>query len=362
MKKTRIFALVISIICLCFSAFTIAVLAENNESLKGDVNGDGHVNSQDVIVMRNYFANLDYKTGISSVEINNDNANMNGDQDISLHDLYLLRKFVVDGEYDTGEEEETIEGETTEGVETGVLSAPTTDTVGKKFSPADQFMASNDLSDTPLTYEAWIKLPESFAANGSNRGGVILGNYYNNKIDVPAFSFEIDENANPKLYYLYKADTAVTVIFKNVKVNTNSWLHLSIVNDVANEKLLCYVDGELKQEIAYSSCTAAPNPVSVYSTPVLGNDLRPTTPKHYFKGEIHSVAVYNDVRTAEEIMADKSSYGKDGLIAAWDVSGGNAAWVEDASGNGYDISLPKIFSTEYATTALVKNLSLFIRE
>ena len=48
--------------------------------------------------------------------------------------------------------------------------------------------------------------------------------------------------------------------------------------------------------------------------------------------------------------------GKDGLIAAWNVSGGNAAWVEDASGNGYDISLPKIFSPEYATTTPNKDL------
>ena len=40
------------------------------------------------------------------------------------------------------------------------------------------------------------------------------------------------------------------------------------------------------------------------------------------------------MRTAEEIAADMNSYDNNGLIAAWDVSGGNLAWIEDVSGNG----------------------------
>ena len=121
------------------------------------------------------------------------------------------------------------------------------------------------------------------------------------------------------------------MIFDKVNVCTGDWVHLTIVNNYANKKAYCYINGELIQE------KSAIKPVANSGPVMLGNDFRDNS-KRPFKGQISSVAVYTDVRTQVEIKGDMDGCGKDGLLATWDFNriptDGN---IVDLSGNGYNI-------------------------
>ena len=95
MKKTKLVVGLLSI-CLVLLALTISVFAADGEAVRGDTNDDDSLDTKDVILMRKYLANLNYDTGISSVEIS-ENADINGDGLVRLHDLYLLREHIVNG-------------------------------------------------------------------------------------------------------------------------------------------------------------------------------------------------------------------------------------------------------------------------
>jgi len=68
----------------------------------GDVNGDGEVLSTDVLMLRKYIANLDYDTGVSTIEVK-PGADVNGDGEILSTDVLMLRKYIANLDYDTGE-------------------------------------------------------------------------------------------------------------------------------------------------------------------------------------------------------------------------------------------------------------------
>ena len=106
------------------------------------------------------------------------------------------------------------------------------------------------------------------------------------------------------------------------------WVHVAIVTDNDNGKHHCYINGKLKQT---HNRTDKPNVVPGRAN-VIGGDNRDNS---YFKGEIHSIALYGDVRTEREIKRDAASPSPNGLVAAWNLSGAGST-VKDISGNGYD--------------------------
>ena len=67
----------------------------------GDVNGDGKVNGQDVVLLRRYMANYDYDTGESTVQVDL-GADANGDGKVNGQDVVLLRRYMANYDYDTG--------------------------------------------------------------------------------------------------------------------------------------------------------------------------------------------------------------------------------------------------------------------
>ncbi len=93
MKKTKIFTLIFSLLLACLSLILL-ISAENDAVLMGDSDGNGSVDSRDVVLIRQYLANLNYSTGESSVEIN-DSADMNGNGKIDLSDCILLREYIA---------------------------------------------------------------------------------------------------------------------------------------------------------------------------------------------------------------------------------------------------------------------------
>ena len=67
----------------------------------GDADGNGVVNGADVIRLKNYLANYDYDTGVSSVEISA-GADANGDGVVNGVDVIRLKNYLAAYDYDTG--------------------------------------------------------------------------------------------------------------------------------------------------------------------------------------------------------------------------------------------------------------------
>ena len=65
----------------------------------GDVNGDGIVTALDVVTLRKYFANYDYATMTSTVEVFI-GADVNCDEVINTNDLRILREYFANYDYD----------------------------------------------------------------------------------------------------------------------------------------------------------------------------------------------------------------------------------------------------------------------
>lgn len=69
--------------------------------LWGDADGNGRVNSRDVTHLRRYFADYDYDTGTSSVEIFA-GADADGNGRVNSRDVTHLRRYFADYDYETG--------------------------------------------------------------------------------------------------------------------------------------------------------------------------------------------------------------------------------------------------------------------
>ena len=67
----------------------------------GDVNGDGEVNSADVVLLRKYMADYNFEAGTSTVDVAK-GADANGDGEVNSTDVVLLRKYMADYDYETG--------------------------------------------------------------------------------------------------------------------------------------------------------------------------------------------------------------------------------------------------------------------
>lgn len=71
-------------------------MAANAEVNSGDANGDGRVDSRDLILLRQYLANYDYDTGVSSIELGGE-ADIDGDGRVTSKDICALRSRIVNG-------------------------------------------------------------------------------------------------------------------------------------------------------------------------------------------------------------------------------------------------------------------------
>ncbi len=160
----------------------------------------------------------------------------------------------------------------------------------------------------PITFETDIYFPKN--TSGSNRGGVIFGNFGSENRCV---SLEIYTNGNPRLYWVSPEGTVLNIVFSKVNVYNGAWTHLAVVADIDADKARCYVNGELIQTLAFKDASE----VVCLSTFVVGGDFRSGNAQ-YFKGRMKSLAVYSDVRTETEIKSDMTSLDKSDLIVAYD--------------------------------------------
>ncbi len=166
--------------------------------------------------------------------------------------------------------------------------------MGLTFDNEDTYILEKELAATPQTFEANVYFPYGFSM--SNRGGIILGNHSDG---ASTYFLEIYTSGRPRLYWRDPDGTEHSYVFGNAVVKAGKWTHVSIVRDFADQRICCYIDGKLRQTLLLKATET-----KQYNTLLtLGNDARQNKDQ-YFKGRIGSIALYSDVRTAEEIAQD----------------------------------------------------------
>lgn len=220
---------------------------------------------------------------------------------------------------------------------------PITDSDGMVFTSNDHHTIDSAFTETANTFETWVKFPKEYPQN--IRGGIMLGNSGNASDSV---TYEVLENGNPSvtstLYAKGQSKGSKTITFNEVNLYNGEWTHVAIVSDRSNSSTTCYVNGVAVQTIE----DILPETTN-REAGVLGGDFKPGNPLA-FRGEMKSVALYSDARTAEEIVADMSTVGTDNLMAYWDLSKDavNGKLI-DESGNGHDVTLGKVWFAEKET-------------
>ena len=169
-------------------------------------------------------------------------------------------------------------------------------------------------------------------------GGVIIGNYSEDatsyiNIEVRDYGrIRVRGKANGGSEWVADFDQS------EADIRTNSARHYAIVLEYYEQygdSVHLYVDG-VKKATRYP--TVVLPKASEFTNPFrIGGDYRSGN-TNYFKGLIYSVAMYSDMRTANEVKADatrtKTWKSGDGLIAAYDITKMGEAALRDYSGNG----------------------------
>ena len=197
---------------------------------------------------------------------------------------------------------------------------------GATFAVNEFYRSEKTLEKHPHTFEAWIKVEKG--ASASERG-IIAGNYKDSK--TPSYGFEVRKNGNPFLWLGYAGKGSdQRVSFDQVDLRTGEWTHVAVTFDSTNA--YCYINGELKQTVkgSYPDTNFAGA-----GSLCLGGDLRDDNARYLKQAELASVAVYADMRTADEIKADMASVDTADaeLLVSYDLSKTDTSRLNDASAN-----------------------------
>ena len=204
--------------------------------------------------------------------------------------------------------------------------------VGTDFSTGDIEVEMIDAFDQiPLTFETWLKMPESAAAN---RGGVIAGNLFDSYYrDIPIVNFEIYSNGVPRIYWTVN-DKSYDYKATGVNVCTGEWIHLAIAYDQVNKKMATYVNGEKVHESTIDI------DVKKLNQPMkIGKDSRDA---YNFKGELADLRIWSTTRSEEQI---KNNFNKEienetGLLGSWKLD-------KEVNGQYLDSSLNQNHAENY---------------
>ena len=198
----------------------------------------------------------------------------------------------------------------------------------------NRYFAKTAFANLPLTYEAVIYIPTEY----SGRGGVIAANYFDG--DDPGITFEVYYDGQPRMYYIDKDGNKYNnVVFDQVDVRSNTWVHLAMTYNAETSTVSCYLNGELKQEMVLEKTPGAFDAESAAKTFGIACDHRETNEFH-FKGAIKSVSLFSDVRTPEEIAADVTAVDTSdaNLLVSYDLTSYKDTdyAIKDLSANGND--------------------------
>lgn len=217
------------------------------------------------------------------------------------------------------------------------FSRPVTDSEGMVFTSNDHHTIDGAFTEMTNTFETWIKFNDNYP--DTIRGGMMLSNASNASNSI---TYQILANGNPSVsttaYSYGQSKDSVTKTFDQVNVYNGEWTHLAIVNNQTADTIACYINGVAVQTLEGALADSINREAGV-----LGGSFAPGNPLA-FRGEMKSVALYSDARTAEEIAADMTTVGTDSLMAYWDLSKDAVdGKLTDESGNEHDVTLGKVW-------------------
>ena len=202
---------------------------------------------------------------------------------------------------------------------------------GMTFQNYGIYRAEEPYAEVAATYEAWVKLP----TESQEDGYCVISSI--NSSTFHSARLSISSENYPVLKFLDKVPNGEashkTYSFTAAVLPVDEWVHIAVSCDFEAGVFSCYVNGEL----AGTKTTSFVPKVSPVKA-VLGGSPEPGN-TGYFKGELLSVTLYSDARTADEIKADMANVDltDKNLMAHYDLAGktlGDA--VPDLAGN-YDM-------------------------
>lgn len=212
--------------------------------------------------------------------------------------------------------------------------------------PVGYYVTEKRFEKLPITFEAWVYIPRSVYAE---RGGIIIGNYQSFSKD-DFINFEIHKNGVPRLLIDDPSGTMHDYKFTKAAVRADTWTHVSIVYGTGEggKQIYCYINGAFKQASSVSNWYEA-NPEAIDNVVCLAGDYRAVN-EQGFRGILGDVAVYSDIRTDDEILADYKGtpdLSDENLMMYYKLSKAESkSDVPDASGNGYDMKYYRMWLTE----------------
>ena len=159
---------------------------------------------------------------------------------------------------------------------------------GKKFSSGTRVEISLADNKTPHTFEATVSVPTYV----DERAGIIIGNY--GSLDETNVSFEIYTGGRVRLYF--RENRKITEHIFSEDIRSKNPVHIVVSVEGVIAKL--YINGTLSETAVLDS--TLPETVNDLK---LGGDNRIGNTR-YFKGTIYSAALFEDVRTEDEIKRD----------------------------------------------------------
>ncbi len=212
--------------------------------------------------------------------------------------------------------------------------------------PSGYYLSNKKYEKMPVTFEAWVYIPKSVY---SSRAGIILGNYQGFAKD-DYINFEIHSNGVPRLAIGEPGGSMYDFKFTRAIIPADTWTHLAIVYGTGSngQQLFCYLNGELKHKTHVKEWYDAPE--AIFDNHLcLAGDYRPIN-EQGFRGILGDVAVYSDIRTDEEILADSKGtpdLSDSELMMYFELSDADSFKdVPDASGNGYDMRYYRMWLSE----------------
>ena len=212
--------------------------------------------------------------------------------------------------------------------------------------PVGYYVTEKRFEKMPVTFEAWVYIPRSVY---SQRGGIIIGNYQSFSKD-DFINFEIHTNGVPRLLIDDPSGTMHDYKFTKAAVRADTWTHVSIVYGTGEggKQIYCYINGAFKQASSVSNWYEA-NPEAIDNVVCLAGDYRAVN-EQGFRGILGDVAVYSDIRTDDEILADYKGapdLSDENLMMYYKLSEAESkSDVPDASDNGYDMKYYRMWLTE----------------
>lgn len=174
------------------------------------------------------------------------------------------------------------------------------ETTGMVFDNQYFYETYNKFEETPLTFEAVVKLP-STGNGGSDK--VIIGNYYNPSTSN-TLNFEIKGTVcHPEIYIIDRLGNENSFVFDKVTASTDYREHIAITFDKAAGYAYCYQNGLLMQTLEYNGELDNIDWDDCKYPHILGGDWQ-SADFGKFNRRMMYAALFTEPRSAEQIYVD----------------------------------------------------------